>query len=223
MRNFDEFTITDAVLQRIAGAREPRIRQISEALVRHLHAFVREIEPTQSEEWEAGDRLPDAHRPDVRRQAAGIHPAVGYARRLDAGRRDQSPGCRSDATETTVLGPFFVERRRPSMPAGRRHLRRHAGRAVVRDGTVQRRRAARRSPAPSSMSGIRTMTATTTCSTQDSGHARDARAASAPARTDGSGSGRSSPPPIRFRMTGRSARCWRRRAVIPGGPRMCIS
>ena len=53
MRNLNEFTITDAVLDRVRHAPGTRIRQISEALVRHLHAFTREIEPTQ-EEWVAG-------------------------------------------------------------------------------------------------------------------------------------------------------------------------
>ena len=53
MRNFNENTITDAVLERIAGATDPRIREVSEALVRHLHAFVREVRPTQKE-WEYG-------------------------------------------------------------------------------------------------------------------------------------------------------------------------
>ena len=41
MRNFNENTITDAVLERIKGATDPRVKQISEALVPHLHAFVR--------------------------------------------------------------------------------------------------------------------------------------------------------------------------------------
>src|ERR1044072_4645526 len=53
MRNFNENTITDAVLERISGATDPRIKQVSEALVRHLHAFVREVRPTQKE-WEYG-------------------------------------------------------------------------------------------------------------------------------------------------------------------------
>ena len=53
MRNFNENTITDAVLGRITGATDTRIREISEALVRHLHAFVREVRPTQKE-WEYG-------------------------------------------------------------------------------------------------------------------------------------------------------------------------
>ena len=36
--------------ERVGQASDPRTRQISDALVRHLHDFVREIEPTQ-EEW----------------------------------------------------------------------------------------------------------------------------------------------------------------------------
>src|SRR5262249_41582098 len=52
MRGFDEQTLTRAVLERMAGARSPRARQISEAEVRRLHALVRELEPTP-DEWAA--------------------------------------------------------------------------------------------------------------------------------------------------------------------------
>ena len=48
MRNFNETTITDAVLERIKDATDPRIKEVSEALVHHLHAFVREVRPTQA-------------------------------------------------------------------------------------------------------------------------------------------------------------------------------
>src|SRR5919206_3168602 len=51
--NFDENTITEAVLARLADAPSPRMRDISQALVRHLHAFIREVRPTQAE-WLAG-------------------------------------------------------------------------------------------------------------------------------------------------------------------------
>lgn len=50
MRNFDERSITAAVRERVGQASDPRLRQVSDALIRHLHDFVREIEPTQ-EEW----------------------------------------------------------------------------------------------------------------------------------------------------------------------------
>lgn len=52
MRNFDEDTITQAVFERVREARDPRTRAISEAVVRHLHALVREVQPTQAE-WMA--------------------------------------------------------------------------------------------------------------------------------------------------------------------------
>ena len=53
VREFNELTITAAALGRVSGAPDPRVRQISDALVRHLHAFVREIEPS-FEEWMQG-------------------------------------------------------------------------------------------------------------------------------------------------------------------------
>ena len=52
MRNFDETNLTGAVLERVSQGTSPRLGTISQALVRHLHAFVTEIEPTQ-EEWAA--------------------------------------------------------------------------------------------------------------------------------------------------------------------------
>ena len=50
MRNFDENNLTGAVLERVSQGRSPRMRDISQALVRHLHTFVKEIEPSQ-DEW----------------------------------------------------------------------------------------------------------------------------------------------------------------------------
>ncbi|MBO0748699.1 MAG: hypothetical protein J2O47_10115, partial [Acidimicrobiaceae bacterium] len=49
--NFTEDTATDAVLASFAGTPDPRLRQVVTAFVRHLHAFVREVEPTITE-WE---------------------------------------------------------------------------------------------------------------------------------------------------------------------------
>ncbi|WP_436315881.1 hypothetical protein [Variovorax sp. LjRoot84] len=46
MRNFDEKNITDAVIERLANSPSPRAKQISASMVRHLHDFLREIEPS---------------------------------------------------------------------------------------------------------------------------------------------------------------------------------
>ena len=45
--------ITPAVLKAMAPAEDPRLREVMEAFVRHAHAFIREVRPTE-EEFERG-------------------------------------------------------------------------------------------------------------------------------------------------------------------------
>jgi hydroxyquinol 1,2-dioxygenase len=107
MRNFNEDTITRAVVERIGSAADPRVRQVSEALVRHLHAFVREVRPTQKE-WEHGiDFLTrTGHMCDDKRQEfILLSDTLGVSMLVDAINHAASQG----ATESTVLGPFFVQ------------------------------------------------------------------------------------------------------------------
>ena len=52
-REFSERTLTAEVLRRVSKAPDKRTRQIMQSLVKHLHAFVREVRPTQ-EEWFQG-------------------------------------------------------------------------------------------------------------------------------------------------------------------------
>ena len=62
-----------------------------------------------------GDRVPDPHRPDVRRRAAGVHPAVRRAGRLDAGRDDQPPRRRDrDGVDGARARSTWSSRRRAS-------------------------------------------------------------------------------------------------------------
>lgn len=107
MRNFNENTITDAVLGRIGDAGQARIKQISDALVRHLHAFVREIRPTQAE-WEKGiefltrtGRMCD----DKRQEFILLSDTLGVSMLVDA----INHGAQSGVTDSTVLGPFYVQ------------------------------------------------------------------------------------------------------------------
>src|ERR1700761_298567 len=106
MRNFDESNITAAVLERVKNAKTPRARAISEALVRHLHAFVREIEPTQ-EEW--GSAIEFLTRigqmcSETRQEFILLSDTLGVSMLVDAINHRHG----GKATETTVLGPFFV-------------------------------------------------------------------------------------------------------------------
>ena len=45
-----EQNLTDIVLDRWQQIPDPRMRQIMQAAIKHLHAFVREVEPT-GQEW----------------------------------------------------------------------------------------------------------------------------------------------------------------------------
>src|SRR5215467_16407106 len=44
-----EQNLTDVVLERWQQIPDPRLRQIMQAAIKHLHAFVREVEPTGAE------------------------------------------------------------------------------------------------------------------------------------------------------------------------------
>src|SRR5579872_4785953 len=86
MRNFDEKNITEAVLARVGQASDPRIREISEAVVRHLHALVKEIEPTQTEWRQAIDFLTRVGHicDDKRQEFILLSDALGVSMLVDA-------------------------------------------------------------------------------------------------------------------------------------------
>ena len=46
MSDYDEQTLMEAVIKRVAATPDPRLRQIMTSLVKHLHGFVREVGPT---------------------------------------------------------------------------------------------------------------------------------------------------------------------------------
>ena len=54
MRQFNENTITDAVLERFEKTPDPRAKEVMEKLVKHLHDFVRDVRPTLPE-WMAAN------------------------------------------------------------------------------------------------------------------------------------------------------------------------
>lgn len=53
MRLMDENTVTEAVLEQMANTPDARLKEVMSALVRHLHAFAREVD-LRPEEWLAG-------------------------------------------------------------------------------------------------------------------------------------------------------------------------
>jgi hydroxyquinol 1,2-dioxygenase len=104
--DFTEETATDAVVASFAGTADPRLREILESLVRHLHGFVREVEPT-FEEWEQAVRFLTAtgqRSDDQRQEYILLSDVLGVTMLVDAINHRKA----SEATESTVLGPFHM-------------------------------------------------------------------------------------------------------------------
>jgi len=103
-----EFTtaVTEAVVDSMSGTADPRLRELLTALTRHLHAFVRETEPTMAE-WERAIGFLTATGQsctDTRQEFILLSDVLGVSMLVETlnGHRDQG------ATESTVLGPFHM-------------------------------------------------------------------------------------------------------------------
>jgi hydroxyquinol 1,2-dioxygenase len=106
-RNLADEQLTAAVLASFDGATSARFRQIMRSLVTHLHAFAGEVQLTE-EEWRAGiEFLTRAgHISDDKRQEFVLcSDVLGLSMLVIGMNTRRSPR----ATESTVLGPFFVE------------------------------------------------------------------------------------------------------------------
>src|SRR5215208_5811345 len=98
--------ITAKVAASFDRAQSPRTREVMQSLVRHLHAFAAEVGLTQ-EEWQAGIAALTAtgQVTDERRQEFILWSDVlGLSMFVDALANPLPP----KATESTVLGPFYV-------------------------------------------------------------------------------------------------------------------
>jgi len=101
-----EENLTDVVTERWQNIPDARLRQIMLALIRHLHAFVREIEPTQAEWATAIDWLTRTGKlcSDKRQEFILASDVFGVSMLIDAINHRQA----GKATPSTVEGPFHV-------------------------------------------------------------------------------------------------------------------
>ena len=106
MRNIDEDTITEAVVARHADATDARLKTVMTSLVRHLHDFVRDVQLTEAEWFEAIRFLTDTgHITDGQRQEfILLSDVLGVSMLVTALNNRKPDGC----TESTVFGPFHV-------------------------------------------------------------------------------------------------------------------
>ncbi len=101
-----EHNLTDVALERWQAVPDPRLREVMQSLIKHLHAFVRDIEPTEAEWAAAIDFLTRiGHRCTEKRQEFILFSDVmGVSMLVDA----INHRLQSGATPATVEGPFHV-------------------------------------------------------------------------------------------------------------------
>jgi hydroxyquinol 1,2-dioxygenase len=107
MRNLTQDNITEAVIARMADTPDPRLKEIMTSLVKHLHAFAREVKLTEDEWFKGIEFLTRVgHTTDDKRQEfILLSDTLGLSMLVVAMNNDKPAG----ATESTVFGPFYVE------------------------------------------------------------------------------------------------------------------
>ena len=98
--------LLEDVLSRYEGSPNPRVREICEAAIKHLHAFVSEVNLTRDEWFEGINFLTRAGQmcDDTRQEFILLSDTFGVSSLVEIINYDAAEG----ATENTVLGPFFV-------------------------------------------------------------------------------------------------------------------
>lgn len=104
MRNLTEENLSEAVIAAMAGAQDARLKEIMSGLVKHLHAFIQEVDLTE-EEWLAGIQFLTAvgqKCDDKRQEFILLSDTLGATTMKDIINNRKPPG----VTEYTILGPF---------------------------------------------------------------------------------------------------------------------
>src|SRR5438067_7852278 len=114
-RNKTKDDITAEVLARFSGTSDPRLREIMLALINHLHAFVKEVQLTEAEWFQAIEILTEAGKmcSDKRQEFILFSDTLGVSMAVDLLDHRKPDG----ATESTVFGPFH-RLGAPEMPMG---------------------------------------------------------------------------------------------------------
>src|ERR1700741_3776694 len=107
MRQFTEDNLTAEVVARFKkGAKDERFRELITGLVKHLHAYAKEVKLTEEEWFEAIKFLTAVGQKcdDKRQEFILLSDVLGLSMMTVAINHKTEPG----ATEATVLGPFFA-------------------------------------------------------------------------------------------------------------------
>ena len=131
MKNVTKENFTQAILGTLPDDNNPRHREILASLIQHLHQFVRDVSLT-TEEWAtAMDGLYRAGEisTPLRSEFILMSDLLGLSTLVDL-INDTDPG----ATETSALGPFFVENAPMLKPGGDMIEKNEGVQGIVRRG-----------------------------------------------------------------------------------------
>src|SRR5499427_1408454 len=134
MRAYTPDTITEAVIEQMSTTPDPRMKEVMEAAVRHLHAFAREVNLTPAE-WIKGiefmTKVGQACTP-ARQEFILLSDTLGLSALVnimhDATKMEE-------ATSASLLGPFFRENT-PNLTSGSQIAKKAEGAEIALFGRV---------------------------------------------------------------------------------------
>ena len=132
MRDVTSETLTDLLLGLSAPDTDPRVQEVLTALIRHLHAFTKEVGLTHAE-WRLGLELltrTGEMTDDERNEFVLFSDVLGLSSLVDM---INSP---SNCTSSSVLGPFHILGA-PALPVGGDMIGDNSGQQVVVEGYVK--------------------------------------------------------------------------------------
>src|SRR6266446_9524890 len=134
MREYTPDTITDAVIEQMATTPDPRMKEIMEAAVRHLHAFAREMNLTPGE-WIKGiefmTKVGQMCTP-ARQEFILLSDTMGLSALVNI-MHDKTK--MEEATGASLLGPFFRENT-PTFESGAQIAKKTEGAEVAMFGRI---------------------------------------------------------------------------------------
>jgi hydroxyquinol 1,2-dioxygenase len=115
VREFDEKSITRAVIDRMSECDDPRFKRVMTSLVTHLHDFVRDVQLTEAEWLSALQFLTDVGHTctDRRQEFILLSDTLGVSVLVITLNHPAGQG----VADSTVLGPFYWEGA-PDLPRG---------------------------------------------------------------------------------------------------------
>jgi hydroxyquinol 1,2-dioxygenase len=115
MREFNQKSITQAVIGRLNECNDPRFKRVMTSLVTHLHDFVREVELTEAEWLTAIEFLTDVGQTCTgkRQEVILLSDTLGVSVLVITLNHPPDQG----SVESTVTGPFYWQGA-PELPRG---------------------------------------------------------------------------------------------------------